>query len=232
MWQYYVYIHFKEGTDIPFYVGKGKLRKSMLTGDVPLYYERAYTRFDRNPIWKRTANKYGVRVEIYASCQTNKESQLLEIALIKKFGRKDIKTGILVNMTHGGDGGAMVITEERRKQASQYMKDNPVTPEWRVNMTAGRRKVVSGSQIKKGQKLSLEWRANLAKGKLGSKNPFFGKLTPISKKVKNTITGIVYPSITTAAKVENIPLTILYNCLEGQNKINKYPHIVRVENGL
>lgn len=228
MWQYYVYIHYKKGTEIPFYVGKGKLRKSMLDKSAVIYFERAHIRHDRNSVWKRTVNKYGVDVVVYASCQSDKEAQRLEIALIKEFGRKDLKTGSLTNMTHGGDGGTVIFSEAEKKRRSERMKNNPVTPEWRANMTAGRRRVVSPSQIKKGQKLTPEWKVNLAKGKLGKKNPFFGKLTPISKKVKNIITGVEYPSISTAAKLESIPLTVLYNCLEGANKKNKYSHIVRV----
>lgn len=91
---YYIYIHYHE--NVIFYVGKGsKLR---------------YKGTDhRNNHWINTVNKYGFNIEIIKDNLNEKDSFELEKKLISKYGRIDLKTGTLVNLTDGGEGLSGII---------------------------------------------------------------------------------------------------------------------------
>lgn len=92
----YVYIHKKADTKEIFYVGIGSQLK----------YKRAYQMYStkRNSIWNRIVKKHGVLVEVINDNLTREQAVSIEIELIKKYGRIDLGTGVLCNMTNGGDG--------------------------------------------------------------------------------------------------------------------------------
>lgn len=87
MGKYYVYIHYKKGTNIPFYVGKG-CRK------------RAYVKFDRNKWWNNIANKYGYDVEIVERSDDENLMYDLEMYWI---GQLKVWGFELTNLTGGGN---------------------------------------------------------------------------------------------------------------------------------
>ena len=108
--RFYVYAHFIPNQEVPFYIGKG-------TAD------RAYQKWNRNPWWKRIVNKYGLEIKLLEEGLTHKQANELEIKLIAQFGRKDIKTGCLVNLTDGGEGFVgMLVTDSHKKHNSQALK--------------------------------------------------------------------------------------------------------------
>lgn len=90
--EYYVYIHRKKSDNSIFYVGKGS-------------GVRAWDLVKRNELWKKVANKYGVKVEIYKKGMQEWYAYEIEKDLILKHGKISNKTGILTNITDGGDGG-------------------------------------------------------------------------------------------------------------------------------
>jgi hypothetical protein len=90
--KYYVYIHTNPLTRVPFYIGKGCGR-------------RAYSKSGRNNYWKNIVNKHGIEVTILEDGLTDKQAFYMEISLIKRLGRRDLGTGVLVNMSDGGEGG-------------------------------------------------------------------------------------------------------------------------------
>jgi len=99
-----VYIHRRKDTGDIFYVGIGNNVK------------RAYEIKNRsNKYWKHVVKKYGHDVEILEEGLTWEEACLKEKELIKKYGRKDLGEGILVNMTDGGDGQSNPSEETREK---------------------------------------------------------------------------------------------------------------------
>ena len=90
---YYVYAHYKSNGTI-FYVGKGKGYRAWVESPG-----------QRSKLWLRTAEKHGLTVKIWAENLTNQQALDMEKEWIQLYGRVNIKTGPLVNLTDGGDGG-------------------------------------------------------------------------------------------------------------------------------
>lgn len=104
-----VYFHYKLNTKELFYVGIG-VNKS-----------RAYSKKSRNPLWYNIVEKNGYYVEIYKNGISYEDAKKEEIELIRMHGRLDIKTGILCNMTDGGDGH-QGMSNECKKRISESLK--------------------------------------------------------------------------------------------------------------
>lgn len=134
-----VYIHLKKTDRSIFYVGIGTEEK------------RAYCKYQRRPIWDRIVKKYGYIVEIVCRDITWDAACKIEQFLIKQYGRIDNETGILANMTDGGDGtlGQLASKETREKQ----------------------RKAKTGSRLRLGAILSQETKDKISKSLSGRKIP-------------------------------------------------------------
>ena len=104
--EYYVYAYLREDGS-PYYIGKGKARRA----------------------WIKTKNHYPPkdrsRIIICESGLTEIGALAIERRLIRWYGRKDNGTGILRNMTDGGEGtSGFIFSEETRKKLSEYLKNN------------------------------------------------------------------------------------------------------------
>ena len=104
-----VYQHIRKDTGDVFYVGIGSER------------ERAYTKHSRNAHWNRIVNKVGYEVEIIYPDLTWNLAKQMEKHLIAAYGRNDLKTGTLVNMTEGGEG-VVGRSEESNGKISKALK--------------------------------------------------------------------------------------------------------------
>jgi hypothetical protein len=125
----YVYRHIRLDKNQPFYIGISK-------GTKP-YNHRANSNAGRNDIWKRISEKTEWEVEILMTDLTWKQAQDKETEFIKLYGRINNNTGILANMTDGGEGGAgVVITDETRKKLSERSKSRIISKESREKMAA------------------------------------------------------------------------------------------------
>jgi hypothetical protein len=89
--EFLIYQHIRVDTDKIFYIGIGNKK-------------RPYSKVGRNNYWNKITNKTDYHIEIIKDNLTWKQAQKLEISLIKKYGRVNNKTGILCNMTDGGEG--------------------------------------------------------------------------------------------------------------------------------
>lgn len=102
--KYYTYIHYRNDTNKPFYIGKG-------VGN------RAYSGRDRNNHWRNIVNKCGYHVEILSCFETDKEACLHEVFLIQMFRELGYD---LCNIADGGTGGATntgrKFTEEHKRK--------------------------------------------------------------------------------------------------------------------
>lgn len=98
-----LYQHIRKDTNEIFYIGIGKEKT------------RAKSKSRNNPYWHHIVKKYGYIVEILFHDLTWEEACLKETELIKKYGRKDLGTGPLVNLTDGGEGTPNVGPETLKK---------------------------------------------------------------------------------------------------------------------
>lgn len=92
---YYVYEHYKEGSDSIFYVGIGKIENGS--------YPRSNSSAKRNPHWHSVVKKHGFYSKIVFESDCRDEVCSKEIELILLYGRTDLATGPLVNKTSGGE---------------------------------------------------------------------------------------------------------------------------------
>ena len=86
-----IYRHIRLDTNEVFYIGIGNEK-------------RPYTKHRRSGFWNNIVNKTEYEVQILKKNLTWNEAVELEILLISYYGRKDNNTGILCNMTDGGEG--------------------------------------------------------------------------------------------------------------------------------
>ena len=137
---YYTYAYLREDKT-PYYIGKGK-------GD------RAYKK-SKNDI-KPPKDKS--RILLLKQNLTEAEAFKHEIYMIDVFGRKDLGTGILHNMTNGGEGTSGAIrSDETRRKMSEALKGKPRSKEIR-------RKI---SESHKGKTHSEESRRNMSESQKG-----------------------------------------------------------------
>lgn len=90
---YYLYQHIRNDNGDVFYVGIGKGR-------------RAKEKTKRSKYWKSIVKKTEYSIEIVRHFETRDEACEWEKLFISIYGRKDNGTGILANLTDGGDGSS------------------------------------------------------------------------------------------------------------------------------
>lgn len=104
-----VYQHIRLDNNEVFYVGIGKSINRA-------YDKKGY----RSTYWKNIA-KNGYKVELLYENITWEDACEKEKELIKKYGRKQLNQGTLVNMTDGGDGGkGMILSEETKEKIRKF----------------------------------------------------------------------------------------------------------------
>ena len=103
----YVYRHIRLDKNEPFYIGIGNDEN----------YSRANSIKNRNRYWNSIYNKTRIEIDILISNLTWDIACEKEKEFISIYGRKDLGTGTLVNLTLGGEGkiGAIISKETREK---------------------------------------------------------------------------------------------------------------------
>ena len=189
---YYVYIHRRKDNNEVFYVGISRQEK----------YFRVNTKTGRNPIWNNIVNKYGFIGEVLYSNLSKEDACLIEKALIKSYGRINTNSGVLANLTAGGDGSVDCPKSfETKNKMRKARVGKPLSEDIKNKMSATR----------KGKKATNETKAKLS---VIAKNRF-------SKKIINTENKTIYNSISECALNLNISRTYLNKILKNR-KENKY----------
>lgn len=206
MWKHCVYIHRKASTGEPFYVGKGLLP------------DRPASKSKRSVPWRRTVAKHGLVIDVVAYCIDDKSAQALEKLIIRDIGRRDLGLGPLVNLTDGGDGHAGIVASEALRQKRSINSRGKRSEAWVASIRRSRKGGGNGGVVRAGDRLPRQWRENIALGKLGAKNPMFGRTGaahPLAKRVTDDATGETFPSVTAAAASLGIRMQTLHNMLTG-----------------
>jgi hypothetical protein len=148
--EYYTYAYLREdGT--PYYIGKGKagrINNNLHNINLPPENRRVYLKKNL----------------------TDEEARKHEVYMIDILGRKDLGTGILRNMTDGGEGCAgRVLTDETKKKLSDAHKGKKKSIEHRKAL----------SKAAKKRKASDKWKAAASASLKGimskEKNPSWDK---------------------------------------------------------
>ncbi len=111
--QFYVYAYLRQrnspigNVGTPYYIGKGK-------------DDRAWEWHRKTPVPKDIS-----RIIIVGHNLTEEEAFTLEVKMIAGYGRVDNETGILRNLTDGGEGRSGVISSEETRRKISESKQNP-----------------------------------------------------------------------------------------------------------
>jgi hypothetical protein len=155
-----VYIHrrcdIKDNFKNVFYVGIGKSKK-----------RAGQTTHSRNEYWKNIYNKYDCITEITHKNITWEEACSIEKYLISFYGRKDLKSGNLCNMTDGGDG-VLFWSESLRKKHSIIQKKAQGTTETRKKHSDNAKNKFKDEDEKREYMMNLSELARTPNGRLAN----------------------------------------------------------------
>lgn len=177
--QYYVYAYLRtDGT--PYYIGKGKSRRAYENHRIK--NKGVHTPKDKS------------RIVFLETNLTNIGSLALERRYIKWYGRKDLKTGILLNKTDGGEGGENLsekarqkiinanlgkrLTEETRQKISNSKKGKIISDDTRKKISESKKGIglphseetcKKISMSKKGKPMSEEQKEKIRQSRIGKK---------------------------------------------------------------
>lgn len=143
---FYVYQLRLATSELPFYIGKGKGNRSSHH-----FYPSNLARNSLKSNTIKKATREGVEVLVETLHRTPDEAAAfkLEAELIAQYGRKDNSTGILANLTDGGEGasGKKVGDSTRRKLAAGRL-GTTVTEIVRANMSKAQQAMTAATKQK------------------------------------------------------------------------------------
>jgi hypothetical protein len=215
----YVYRHIRLDKNEPFYIGIGS--------DSTFKRAKSKYKLDRNEIWHKIVSKTKYEIEILFdnvdwdfACKKEKE-------LIALYGRKKINTGILSNITEGGEGVSgfpmkrtLESIEKQRKTMKDKYKNDSAFKEMHINyLKEGVKKRKYGKESDEIRKKKSE--SHKARYKNGFIPYFKGKTGSESShsiKVFCLETKKVWVSIIECAQEIGITKTYLARMLRGERK--------------
>jgi hypothetical protein len=219
----YVYRHIRLDKNEPFYIGIGA------DEDYKRAHEKCASR--RSGFWTKIARKTEFLVEILIDDVDVETAKAKEMEFIKLYGRKNLGTGPLCNLTDGGDGLInIVFTEQHRQRLSAANRGKVYSLERRQRMSEQRKNnpIVYTEEIRK--KLSESHKGikpaphliQLLKERTGEKNPMYGKrnynyMGDVAAYKDGVQVG-VYEGIHKAAAALNVTATKISACLNNRRK--------------
>lgn len=163
---YYTYAYLRKEDRTPYYIGKGQKRRMYAA------HWRGKTNF---------TPKDKDRIIVLKYFEDEESAYLHERYIITILGRKDLGTGILINITDGGIGGKSNLSEETRKKLREFNQGKIITQETRQKI----------SDANRGKKCPEHLKEHFSKLFTGKGNPHYGKkhspetLKKISDATKN-----------------------------------------------
>lgn len=196
---YYVYAYYNLDNS-PFYIGKGKDNRFLYHLYEFQNYRKDKTLYNKyktnkiKSIIKSVGEEYFLNhcIKIIKDRLTNEEALLLEKAEIEKYGKLIDGTGILTNITDGGEYciGNFFKSKEHRKKISNSLKGHTRSEKSKKKQS----KTVSGN----GNPRYRKKHTNKTKCKISN---------AVSKPIE--FNGVNYKSITECAKAHNVSRTTI-----------------------
>jgi hypothetical protein len=198
-----VYRHRRLDTNKIFYIGISK-------DNIRPYSDGRY----RNEIWNRIVKKTDYIVEIIANDISYEDAIELEIFLISLYGKLCNKTGILSNLTDGGEGtlghkswckGTKGLVKPNKGSFQKGSKS------WNKGMTMSdeHKKIIS--EANKGRKLSKEHKILLKKS--------------TNKICLDLYTGIYYDSLIDGCEAVNIRPNTESTRISRKSKLQRFLYV-------
>jgi hypothetical protein len=196
-----VYQHIREDNGNPMYIGISSHDFPGIELISKNTNHRACQISNRTTLHTRYFKKYNCKVEILHNNLSWEDACNLEKEYIKKYGRIDNKTGILTNMTDGGEGAiGRIPTTEHKNNLSKALKGRKFSDEHKLKLAQSAKITCN----RRGTTTSIQGRINIGKGKAGFKQPEEAKQR-ISKALKGRIApnkGMKMPETTKAALIK------------------------------
>jgi hypothetical protein len=188
--------------------------------------KRPYEKLTRNALWKKIVNKYGYEVQIIKQNSSKEEIYELEKILVSWYGRIDLKTGTLANMTDGGEGvlNKSIETKQKISNAQLGNKNHRWGIRGELNPQFGKSRTKEVIEKMKANHPDFS----------GKNNPNYGKkhsdetkmkislaqqgVSVSGKLVLNKETGIFYKSCKEASIQHSINYSTLKSYLNGTNE--------------
>lgn len=172
--KYFLYRHIRLDKNEVFYIGIGT-KPNRTHPHERSEYRRAYDKRNRCDFWKRITSKTNYSIEIMLESDNYEFIKQKEIEFIRLYGRKNLGTGTLVNLTDGGEGNLNVVrSEEWRRNISMKAKGRKLSQELIDRMVKARAWYPGHSQetrdkiskAQKGRKKSPEHLQKLYAGQI------------------------------------------------------------------
>ena len=205
---YYTYAYLREDKT-PYYIGKGRGKRI----------------YDKRRTIKAPTDKS--RILFLKKNLTEAEAFKHEIYMIAIFGRKDLGTGILRNLTNGGDGpsGAVRSVETKKKLSEAHLGKTHTEEQKKA-----RSERMSGENNPMyGVPRTEETKKKISQAKSGEKHPQYGRTGALHHNSKAIIaiepdgTKQYFGGISEAARKLKIPRNNLSNYLGKGHVLTKGP---------
>lgn len=216
----YVYRHIRLDKNEPFYIGIGSSK----------FYNRAKRVKNRNSIWQRIYDKTEIRIEIILDDLSVEEARTKEKEFIALYGRINTNTGILSNLTDGGEGAfGYVLTEEHRKKVSESNRRRVYTEEDRKNISIRHTGRIKSKETREKLSNSLRNSVKFKESVKINSQKFIGykhseetklKLSEIKKKkvIQKSLDGSIIKIWDSVKDAKLLGFKNISNCCTGLNK--------------
>ena len=166
MQSYYVYAYLRQSDDSPYYIGKGKGSRA----------------------WSKNHGRISVpndksKIIILHENLSEEDAHLIEQELIEKFGRKDLGTGILLNLTNGGEGASGRILNETTIDKFRSITKERIKDGFGFSMGHGSAAGQIGGKSKSSAKIKASL-ANLEKASAKGTKWMFNTTTETYHRIK------------------------------------------------